>query len=141
MSDLLSRQGDKETRRQGARPTASLSPCLLVSLSPCLLLFLAAGCGSKPSAPPLQTDRVYRSAYAGLRFTAPEGWMQRARGEVPSGKVVGERPLAEYKCVAGTSPGTLVVTVADVPEATPLQDYVKKHNFTGQEWRPTKKPV
>ncbi len=76
------------------------------------------------------------NAREGFRFSAPEGWSQRARGEAPPGKLQGERVLAEYKCLHCDKPAVLEVTVGDVPASTPLGKYVKEHNFTGQQWRP-----
>ncbi len=100
-----------------------------------LPLVALAGCGSRPSAPPLEQGSVYRNSREGFRFLAPEGWQQVARGEVPPGKVEGERMLVEYRCLTCAARAALLVTVADVPAKTPLGAYVTKHNFTGEAWR------
>lgn len=94
---------------------------------------LLAGCGEKPSAPPLQDGPVYQDQREGFRFFVPEGWTQRARGKVPPGKVIGERMLAEYKCTSTDS--VLRVTVADVPLSIPLSDYVSTNTKTGDDWK------
>lgn len=96
---------------------------------------LGSSCESRPSAPPLQDGTVYSDRREGFRFFVPEGWKQRARGMVPSGKIESERLLVEYRCVTCLAPGTLLVTVADVPLATPLTDYVTKSSLTGEKWR------
>lgn len=94
---------------------------------------LLAGCGEKPSAPPLQDGPVYQDRREGFRFFVPDGWTQRARGNIPAGKVTGERMLAEYKCTSTDS--VLRVTVADVPLSTPLTEYVSTNTKTGEDWK------
>jgi hypothetical protein len=98
-----------------------------------LVLVTLGGCNSRPSAPPLLDDPIYRSR-AGFRFSRPEGWKMVARGEVPSGPVVGERLLVEYKAVTGKS-ASLEVTVASLPASTSLADYIKKNTMTSEAWR------
>jgi hypothetical protein len=100
-----------------------------------LLLALLAGCSSKPSAPPLQDGPVYKNEREGFRFFTPEGWKQVARGEVPPGKVVGERMLVEYKCLTCATTGSLEVTVAEISPSDSLADYVAKNTLTGESWR------
>src|SRR5947207_1952757 len=94
-----------------------------------LLLALLAGCTSRPSAPPLQDGPVYKNEREGFRFLTPEGWKQVARGEVPPGKVVGERMLVEYKCLTAAKLASLEVTVADVSPNDSLGDYVVKNTL------------
>jgi hypothetical protein len=98
-----------------------------------MVLATVAACDARPSAPPLQDDPIYR-ARAGFRFSRPEGWKMVARGEVPAGPVVGERMLVEYKSLTSKS-ASLEVTVASVPDSTPLADYVKKNTMTSEVWR------
>jgi hypothetical protein len=99
------------------------------------LLLTASACGWKPSAPALTDEPVYRDRREGFRFFVPEGWKQRARGEVPSGKISGERMLVEYKCLHCSLPATLMVTVSDVPTTTTLSTYLVKNTLTGEKWR------
>ncbi|MSQ95260.1 MAG: hypothetical protein EXR98_11985 [Gemmataceae bacterium] len=104
----------------------------------CVLLVFGVvltGCDSRPSAPPLQDGPVYSEPTEGFRFFVPEGWKQRARGSVPPGRIESERMLVEYKCITCTAPGTLLVTVADVPLDTPLTEYVTKSTLTDERWR------
>ena len=99
------------------------------------LAFFLAGCGSRPSAPPLQDGPVFKETREGFRFFVPNGWRQGARGVVPPGKIPKERMLVEYKCMTCASPGVLRVTVADVEESTTLSDYLAKNTLTGEKWR------
>jgi hypothetical protein len=94
---------------------------------------LLTGCEGRLTAPPLEDGPVYRNTREGFRFFVPDGWKQRARGEVPAGKIETERMLAEYRCL--TCVGTLMISVVDVPLATPLVDYLIKNDKTGADWR------
>src|SRR5438093_8821343 len=98
-------------------------------------LTLSAGCNSRPSAPALEDGPIFKDSREGFRFSVPDGWKQRARGQVPAGELEGERMLVEYKCQACPKPAALEVTVASVPAAASLTEYVTKHNLTGQQWR------
>lgn len=100
-----------------------------------VLAVMLVGCGWRPSAPPLRDDPLYQDRREGFRFFVPEGWKQRARGEVPTGKISGERMLAEYKCSACANPAALMVSVADVPVDSSLSDHLLKNTFTGEDWR------
>ena len=97
-----------------------------------LCALLLAGCNTKLSAPPLDDAPVYKNQREGFRFFVPAGWKQRAKGEVPPGKIETERMLVEYRCM--TCAGTLMVTVADVPLTTSLSDYISANTKTGEEW-------
>ena len=103
--------------------------CVLVAM--CLI----SGCERRPSAPALEDGTAYRDANAGFRFLVPNGWKQAARGSVPPGKIEGERMLVEYKCLTCASPGTLQVTVADVPTDSVLSKFLLENNRTGEKWR------
>jgi hypothetical protein len=100
-----------------------------------LLVALAPGCQSRPSAPALDDEPVYKNSREGFRFSRPEGWTQRARGDVPAGKIDGERLLVEYKSTFGDDPATLEVSVATIPESVTLNDFVIKSSLTGEKWR------
>lgn len=100
-----------------------------------LLVLIAAGCDSRPKAPALQDGPVFKEPREGFRFLVPEGWKQLARGQVPPGKIPGERMLAEYKCLTCSRPGALMVSVADVPLSTSLSDYLTKNTRTGEDWK------
>lgn len=108
--------------------------------SAALLAVALAGCDSRPSAPPLQDGPIYQNSREGFRFVPPEGWKQRARGEVPAGKIASERLLAEYKCMTCTKPASVEISVADVPESVPLHEYVKTHLAVADQLRLTGKP-
>src|SRR4051812_37404764 len=92
---------------------------------------MVAGCARRPSAPPLEDSAVFRNQREGFRFSVPEGWKQRARGEVPSGKILSERMLAEYRC--SNCSGTLMISVAEVPLSTSLSDHITKNTLTGEK--------
>jgi hypothetical protein len=99
-----------------------------------LAAVLFGGCDSRPSAPPLHDDPIYRNARAGFRFGRPEGWKMVASSDVPAGPLPSERLLVEYKCVTGKS-GNLEVTAASLPASTSLAEYIKKNTLTGESWR------
>jgi hypothetical protein len=90
------------------------------------------GCEGRLRAPPLEDGPVYRNTREGFRFFVPDGWKQRARGEVPAGKIETERMLAEYRCL--TCDGTLMVSVVDIPVSMSLAEYVAKNTKTAEDW-------
>lgn len=101
---------------------------------------LATGCGSsRPQAPALRDEPVFKSESIGLEFLAPEGWIVKTRAEVPSGPLAKEWRLVRYDRVTGASGATLEVTVAEVPDATDLGTHVAKASFGVKEWRPAGK--
>ena len=55
-------------------------------LSALLGIMFLTGCEGRISAPPLEDGPVYRNTREGFRFFVPEGWKQRARGEVRRGQ-------------------------------------------------------
>src|SRR5205823_9809363 len=83
-----------------------------------LVCALLPGCNSRPSAPALEDGPVFKDEREGFRFSVPDGWKQRARGQVPPGDLEGERMLVEDKCVTCAKPASLEVTVAGVPAGT-----------------------
>lgn len=101
-----------------------------------LTLAALAGCdGPRPSAPPLDDDPYYNNKREGFRFFPPEGWRQRARGEVPPGAIQAERMLVEYHAVTTELPAVLRVSVADVPESTSLTSYLEKSAAKASQWK------
>jgi hypothetical protein len=113
-------------------------PCIPSGGRICTALVLAAlasGCTSRPSAPALDNDPIYKNQRAGFRFSRPEGWQQWARGDVPPGKIDGERLLVEYKSLSGDKPATLEVSVASVDPTASLSEFVTRSTLTGEDWR------
>jgi hypothetical protein len=100
-----------------------------------LLLVLVAGCTSGPSAPALDDEPIYKAAREGFRFSRPEGWTQWARGDVPAGKLEGERLLVEYRSQSSEEMATLEVSVASVAPTDSLSDFVTRNCKTGEDWR------
>lgn len=103
-----------------------------------LMLVTAAACNSqRPSAPPLQDAPYYDNPTEGFRFFPPEGWKERARGNVPPGAVDAEHMLVEYRSVTTRQPAAIRVSVADVSTDMPLAEYVEKHNIDAKQWQLT----
>jgi hypothetical protein len=82
-----------------------------------LALLVVGGCGGKPRAPALEDDAVYHNADAGFRFLVPTGWRQRAKADIPRGKVPQQHLLVQYVRVSGEGPAFLEVSLTDVPES------------------------
>jgi hypothetical protein len=95
------------------------------------------GCDSRPRALPLDDSPVYSNPREGFRFFPPEEWKQTARGVVPSGRIITERLLVEYKLMTGTKPAVLQVSVADVPESVALADHIKAETYRAEDWKAT----
>src|SRR5260370_42068762 len=74
---------------------------------------LVAGCGVAPQAPALENGPVFKNSREGFRFLVPDGWIQYARGEVPSSPVNTECMLVEYELHTGDRPAKLAVTRID----------------------------
>lgn len=105
-----------------------------------LFLLLSAGCSQRPHAPALGDDPVYQNSREGFRFLAPEGWVQRARAEVPPGKAEKERLLVEYQRARGGKLALLEVSLADLPSSTDLVDYLAGPADGVERWRPVGSP-
>lgn len=100
----------------------------------------AAGCGSsRPQAPVLRDEPVFKSDSVGLEFLAPEGWIVKTRADVPSGPLAKEWRLVRYDRVTGTGGAAFEVTVAELPETTDLGTHIAKASFGVKEWKPTGK--
>jgi hypothetical protein len=108
-----------------------------------VLACLLAGCKAR-------NEESYQDG-EGFRFTAPPGWVERARGEaVPVGAghrqqnlplppltVAGnqrERILVRYDLTSTGHHAWLRVTVADLPAATPLKAYLSTR-LPGPGWK------
>jgi hypothetical protein len=96
---------------------------------------LVTGCGVAPQAPALENGPVFKNSREGFRFLVPDGWIQYARGEVPSSPVNTECMLVEYELHTGDRPAKLAVTRIDLAdEHADLGEYVLKHP-ADQGWR------
>jgi hypothetical protein len=104
------------------------------------LLLLLPGCSRRPHAPALGDDPVYQNSREGFRFLAPEGWVQRARAEIPPGKAEKERLLVEYQRVGGGKLALLEVSLADLPPSTDLITYLAGPADGVEKWRSVGRP-
>ena len=105
-----------------------------------LAAVVSAGCSQRPHAPALQDELVFHQEQEGFRFLPPEGWLQHARGVVPPGKAATERLLVEYLCPTSTYPASLEVSRIDLPESTPLDEFVQGQSFGADKWRKVTAP-
>jgi hypothetical protein len=105
-------------------PTVLVVGCLVgIALAIAVVAALVAGFTKRPSAPALKDEPVYRNAREGFHFLVPEGWMQQARGDLPSGKLDKERLLVQY--IRGPAEGlaTLEVAAVDLPPDVEVVKY------------------
>src|SRR5262245_17053081 len=105
-----------------------------------LALTLLAGCDRKPVAPALNDDPVYSNSREGVRFLAPDGWSQMARGAPDPESSASDRLLVRYQSHAAT-PATLELSRADLPESADLPQALgsPSHGSAGL-WQPVSKP-
>jgi hypothetical protein len=104
-------------------------------------LVLLAGNSQRPRAPALGNDPAYRNSREGFRFLAPEGWVQRARAEVPPGKLEKERLLVEYQRTSGGKMALLEVACADLSATTDMATYLARPADGVQKWRLLTSPM
>jgi hypothetical protein len=91
------------------------------------------GCDSGPRAPVLRDGPVYQNNREGFFFLVPDGWIQIARSELPSGKLVKERLLVSYR---STEKGMeFEVSMADLPEKADLKSYLEGPSFSVAKWK------
>lgn len=115
------------------------------------LVFLVAALGvawfstdpfhSVPHAPVLRDEPVYQNSREGLRFTVPEGWIQYARADVPSGKADKERLLVGYRQpVAREQESLLEATLLDLPDGANPGEYLAGSSYGVARWQMLGKP-
>jgi hypothetical protein len=97
-------------------------------------LAAVAGCDSRPAAPALQNDPIYRNKKEHFRLLAPEGWIQTARQELPAGHIDKERLLVQYTR-SSDRPATFEVSCADLPESTDLVAFMEGPGYGSTRWR------
>ena len=117
----------------GGQKPGGLSSALW-PLSSLLLGLLLCGCDGRPRAPALQPGPLYQSESEGLRFLAPDDWVQRARAEVPPGRYEKPELLVAYTRGADR-PAELEVSLADLPEGTDLQKFLTAPAPVGVRWQ------
>lgn len=105
-----------------------------------LPLLLSAGCASEPRAPVLSDEPVYQNSAEGLRFLAPPGWSQRAKANLPPGKLGKERLLVQYRRLTQALVASLEVTACDRETAADLNALLSGPSFGFQQWQPQKPP-
>jgi hypothetical protein len=98
-----------------------------------------AGCTRGPAAPALDNEPVYKNSAEGFRFLVPEGWIQRAKAEVPSGRVAKERLLVRYDYRGSDRPAVLEVSLVDLPATTDLTAYLAAASYGVRQWKPASK--
>jgi hypothetical protein len=99
-----------------------------------LVAVLLVGCGATPRAPALQSGPLYQSEREGFRFLAPEGWIQRARAELPAGPFEKEELLVAYGRLTDR-PASFEVSLADLPEGADLRKFLTAVPSEGVQWR------
>src|SRR3954466_301292 len=108
-----------------------------------LLLALAgltAGCSTRPHPRALREEPVYHNPQEGFRFTAPDNWKMRSRGEVPRGPLAQERLLVEYRRARASGTAGRVVLMGDVPESTDLPAHLRERAFQSKSGRQSGEP-
>jgi hypothetical protein len=94
----------------------------------------AAGCTTRPHAPPLVNEAVYQNDKVGVRFLAPDGWTITSRSDLPPGKL--ERPVVvvSYVQSQGYKPGEFELVAADLPETADLGDFLTNYRIGPEKW-------
>jgi hypothetical protein len=81
----------------------------------------------------LQNDPVYRNKREHFRFLVPDGWIQSARQDLPSGRLEKERLLVQYRRLSD-QPAILEVSCTDLPESSDLAAYMAGPAFGSTQW-------
>lgn len=105
-----------------------------------LLSLLPLACSSEPRAPALRNDPVFEDSREGIRFLAPDSWVQKVRGSVPPGAATQERALVEYQRAGGTQGASFRLSLIDLPESENLSAYLARPSFSVENWKPLVKP-
>ena len=113
-----------------------MSPRSARSVLLAALFLSAAACSHRPRAPALQDEPIYQNTREGFRFVAPEGWRQFAKSDLPPGPAEKERLLVRYMPPLTGRGSTLEVSLADLPESTPLADYLAGPSLGVKQWKP-----
>ncbi len=132
MKDFVESRRGQRSEVRGQRIAALSS--VLCPLSCLLLGLFLCGCDGRPRAPALQAGPLYQSESEGLRFLAPDEWVQRARAEVPPGRYEKPELLVAYTRVTDR-PAGLEVSLADLPEGTDLQKFLTATPSEGVRWQ------
>src|SRR5437764_321884 len=135
MNDFTQRGQRTEDRGQKADGPSSV----LCPLSSLLLGLLLCGCDGRPRAPALQAGSLYQNEREGLRFLAPDEWVQRARAELPPGRYEKPELLVAYTRVTDR-PAELEVTLADLAEGADLQKFLTATPSGGVRWQAKGRP-
>lgn len=101
---------------------------------PLLVLAVAlAGCGGKPTAPPLVNEAVYQNDAAGVRFLAPDGWQMSSRAELPP---VLPKPivLVAYLNTQGDRVAEFELVVADLPPEADAGKFLNEYRIGADKW-------
>jgi hypothetical protein len=99
-----------------------------------LVCSLLCGCDGRPRAPALQSGPLYQNEREGFRFLAPDGWVQRARAELPPGHYEKPELLVAYTRVTDR-PAEFEVSLADLPEGADLQKFLTGMPTEGVRWQ------
>ena len=105
-----------------------------------LPLTLTAGCNSQPRAPALSDEPVYQNSAEGFRFLVPPGWSQRAKANLPEGKLGKERLLVQYRRLTEAFVASLEVTACDRETAADLPALLAGPSFGIPQWPPQGPP-
>jgi hypothetical protein len=94
-----------------------------------------SGCSNKPRAPALEDDAVYHNAQAGLRFRVPDGWKQRAKADLPRGRIENELVLVEYMRRDAEGTALLELSVTDMPTAGDTLPFLAEASHGAGKWQ------
>jgi hypothetical protein len=100
-----------------------------------LLILMLAGCERGPRAPVLSDEPVYQNAVEGFRFLAPPGWSQRAKANLPPGKLGKERLLVQYRRLKEGPVASLEVTALDAEAASEWKTLLAGPSFGITHWK------
>src|SRR5262249_18771829 len=84
-------------------------------------------------APVLRDGPVYQNNREGFFFLVPDGWIQIARSELPSGPLDKERLLVSYR--SSEKGMEFEVSMADLPETVDLKSYLEGPSFSVTKWK------
>jgi hypothetical protein len=102
-------------------------------LTACLIAALAAGCSSRPKAPPLTNESAYQNDDVGLRFLVPPGWRMQSRAVLPPGQLTRPVILVSYNG-DGEKPAAIQILAADIAADADLERFLAVHQVGPDVW-------
>lgn len=114
---------------------------------PTTLLFLlgatllSAGCSSEPRAPALGSEAVFVYDPAGLRFLAPDGWIQMSRSNPPPGPRTKPTRIVAYFVKSGARGASFDLYETDLKQSDDLVAYLNDNPIGPEKWKLKEKPT